>query len=268
MNKRTLLVMLVLAAVLIGGCTPKPQSNIVDLPSLPATQAPVMELPTTIVVPEGVDPSAEEEYGEGVELIGTFTQDGQQPNAVEEPSSSYAGSTPIPLNPIDMPTPTPRAPLTFTYAAYTSSRLGLTFESVAGYDVDESSGDSIILRQPETQWLDNKGVVISLSVTSVNSSYNKNDIRKDIVTKLQDMGSINYQSWRPTNPAERNLLKAPGYYADYRGVLMDGTIIRGRVHMAILPGNKLLTLHIEHPAEYNTDYIGVYTHIRNTIKTI
>ncbi|NLC32395.1 MAG: hypothetical protein GX781_03765, partial [Clostridiales bacterium] len=250
------------------GCTPKPQDNIVDLPSLPATQVPAMELPTSIIVPEGVNPAAEEEYGDDVEYIGEPSQNEQQADAGEMSSSGYAGSTPIPLNPIDMPTPTPRAPLSFTYAPYTATRLGLTFESVAGYDVDESSGDSFILRQPENQWLDDKGVVIMLSLTSVNSSYNKNDIRKDIVTRLQDMGSVNYQSWRPTNPAERNLLKAPGYYADYRGVLMDGTIIRGRVHMAVLPGNKLLTLHIEHPAEYNTDYIGVYSHIRNTIKTI
>jgi len=268
MNKRLLFLVLVLVAALLAGCTPKPQDNTIDLPSLPAAQAPTMVLPTTIVLPEGIDPSAEEDYGDGVEFIGAAAQSQAHSDTAELPSSSYAGSTPIPLNPIDMPTPTPRAPLSFTYALYSATRLGLSFESVAGYDIDDSTGDSYILREPQSQWKDNKGVVISLTLTSVTKNYNKTDVKKDIITKLKDLGTVNYQSWKPTNPAERNLLNAPGYYADYRGVLMDGTIIRGRIHMAILPGNKLLTLQIEHPGEYNTDYIGVYTHIRNTIKTI
>lgn len=268
MNKKLLMLMLVMVSVLLVGCTPKPQDNTIDLPSLPATQAPVMELPATIFLPEGIDPSAEEEYGDEVEYIGPSVDSNNQADDKDMPSSDYAGSTPIPLNPIDMPTPTPRTPLSFTYDTYTASRLGISFESVAGYEVDESLQDSFVLREPANQQKDNKGVVITLTVASVSNRYDKNDVKKDVTAKLKDLGSINYQSWRPTNPAERNLLKAPGYYADYRGVMMDGTIIRGRVHMALLPGNKLLTLHIEHPAEYNTDYIGVYTHIRNTMKTI
>lgn len=230
-----------------------------------------MVLPTTIVLPEGIDPSAEEEYGDDVEYIGAAVQaqtQSAQYDTADLPSSSFAGSTPIPLNPIDMATPTPRTALSFDYTRYTANRLGLSFESVAGYEVDETAGDSYILREPENQWKDNKGVVITLTVNNVASSYKKAEVKKDVIAKLQSLGSFNYQAWQPTNPADRSLLKAPGYYADYRGILMDGTIIRGRIHMAILPGNKLLTLHIEHPAEYNTDYIGVYSHIRNTFKTI
>jgi hypothetical protein len=49
--------------------------------------------------------------------------------------------------------------------------------------------------------------------------------------------------------------------------MFDGTIVRGRVHMALLDG-RLLTMHVSCPGWYNTDYMTVYTHIRDTLKAI
>ena len=115
-------------------------------------------------------------------------------------------------------------------------------------------------------WKDNKGVVITLSQASVSSKYNKNDVRKDLVTRLDDIGQA-YKEWQPSNTAERALLGASGYYANYRAIMMDGTIVRGRIHMALL-GNRVITLQIEHPAEYNEEYIELHSHIRSTLKEI
>lgn len=115
-------------------------------------------------------------------------------------------------------------------------------------------------------WKDNKGVVITLSQASVSSSYSKNDVRKDLVTRLDDIGQA-YKEWKPSNTAERALLNGPGYYANYRAIMMDGTIVRGRIHMALL-GNRVITLHIEHPAEYNEEYVELHSHIRSTLKEI
>ena len=59
-----------------------------------------------------------------------------------------------------------------------------------------------------------------------------------------------------------------GYYNNYRGVMSDGTIVRGRVHMAIIGNNKLLTLHITCPGWYNSSYMKIYDNIYSSIKAI
>ena len=261
MKKSCLILCLVLAAALLTGCTgntPNPLAT-----TLPAvlTQAPAMDIPTSAPLPEGLDPSAEEDVNpEYVDELSSMAD-----SAVV---SQYAGATPILLDPVDMPTPTPQPPMVFTYQTYTATNLGLSFESAAGYEVDQSQPDSFILTEPASQQKDNYSVQISLIMTTVPNTYKAADIRADLRTKMEELGRLNYQQWQPSEPAQRTLLDASGYYANYRGVRTDGTIIRGRVHMALLPNNRLLTLHITNPAAYNIDYISVFTQIRNTLKTL
>ena len=50
----------------------------------------------------------------------------------------YAGSSPIPLDPVDAPTATPRSAITFTYVTYDVTSLGLSFEAPAGWVPDDS----------------------------------------------------------------------------------------------------------------------------------
>ncbi len=262
MKKARLIPLLLVLALLVTGCGGQGSTA---TPTPPAQQSPLEEPtadPNTGTgadgLPEGYNPVDEETEGEPVE--------GFVPE--QAPAAQYAGATPILLDPIDMPTGTPRPPLTFTYAAYTATGLGLTFESVAGYTVDESTPNTYILTEPIEQMKDNHQVTITFTVSPVVASYKSADARRDLLAKVQELGQVNYKSWEPTYTAERTLLDRPGYYVNYRGVLLDDTIVRGRVHMALLPGNRLLMIHISYPGWYGDDYIGVFTHIRNTIKAI
>ncbi len=261
MKKSCLVLCLAFAAVLLTGCTGgTPSQEATTVPAV-ITQAPAMDIPTPAPLPEGLDPSAEEdvdpEYVDDFSFVSQTTE-----------TSLYAGATPITLDPIDLPTPTPQPPMVFTFQTYTARNLGLSFESVAGYEVDESQPDSYILTEPASQQKDNYSVQISLIMTTAPGNYKAADIRADLRAKMEDLGKVNYQQWQPSEPAQRTLLDASGYYANYRGVKTDGTIVRGRVHMALLPNGRLLTLHITNPANYNTDYISVFTQIRNTLKVL
>lgn len=270
--KKSILALLLIAVLALTGCagkTPDAQTT-AEPPPLPrdvVTQAPAMTVPTQAPLPENYDPSSEESYEEPVEGFTPTQGESITTTVTEQPSSQFAGATPILLNPIDVTNP-PKQALVFTYATYAATKLGLTFEAPAGYIVDDTAADVYILTQPENQVLDNYRSQFTFEITTVNANYNKTNIRQDLRTRLSEMGQSGYQSWEPSNTAERTLLNAPGYYANYRGIQTDGTIVRGRVHMALLPGNKLLTVHLSNPAEYNSDYNAVFTQLRNTLKTL
>lgn len=266
MNKRLLTIVIILAALMLTACQPKDNTQAVGEltpTSTAAVQAPPMEIPTDVPaaiagVPEGYDPASEEDEG----MITADTQ----VNAQGVPL--YAGATPIPLDPIDMPTPTPRQALTFTFASYTATKLGLTFESVAGYTVDDSQSDTYILSEPPEQQKDNFSAQFVLQTSNVTGNYSANNVKQDVRTYVTDLGKVNYKDWRLYDTAERTLMGKTGYYVNYRGVMHDGTVVRGRVHMALLDNNRLLMLHFSCPANFNSDYTKVYSHIRDTIKAI
>lgn len=266
MKKLILITALALMVLLMAGCQPK---DVVEAPANePAEsgaqlQQSPLELPAATEVIEGLpigyDPASEE--GDSVPI----------PDAQFNSSgiALHAGSTPIPLDPVDLPPPTDRPDLTFTFSTYTATNLGITFESVAGYLVDDSQPDVYILTEPMEQQKDNYSVVFTFSRTSVTNTYNLNNLRSDLRAFAADLGKVNYQEWRVSDTAERTLLGKPGYYITYRGVLPDGTIVRGRVHMALLDNNRVLSIHYTGPGEYNTDYSNnVFARIRSTLKAI
>lgn len=264
MKKIITLLSLGLAVLLLAGCTPKQETD-QPAPQTIApdqvTQAPAMAIPDPVTLPEGIDPAGEEdkdrEYVEDV-----------APAVVPTEVSQFAGATPISLNPIDMPTPTKHPPLVFNYETYTASNIGLSFEMISGYEVDATQPETYILTEPLSQQKDNYSAQFTFTVTNAPANYKVANIRTDLRAKLDELGQLDYQTWSPSSAASRTLLNAQGYYATYRGVKTDGTIVRGRVHMALLPGNKLLSIHMTDPAEYNIDYEGVFTRIRNTIKLL
>lgn len=263
MKKVLLIAVLVLTVLLVSACGQKEETppaaqtqslQIQESPLTLPTDAPVIE-----GLPEGYDPSSEEDPTVPITDV----------LANEDGTALHAGSTPIPLDPVDMPPPTERPDLTFTFATYTAANLGITFESVAGYIVDDSNPDVYILTEPPEMQKDNYSVVFTFSRNAVTNNYTMNNLRTDIRNFAADLGKVNYQEWRVSDTAERTLLGKPGYYITYRGVLFDGTIVRGRVHMALLDNNRVLSIHYTGPGEYNTDYSNnVFTRIRSTLKAL
>ena len=225
-----------------------------------ATQADALSIstPAPIDLPDGYDPGSEEggddDYQPGLDYD-------QYGNVI-----IYAGSTPIPLDPIDMPTPTPRPELTFSYISMTADRLGLKFEGPGTWDVDDSQSDVFTLTDPNT--LDNVNATLTLKITHVASSYQASNVKTDLANELSAMGQYNYTTWEASSAEKRTLAGKEGYYASYRGVYTDGTIVRGRVHMVLLDGNRLLTVTLNCPGWYNSSYVNVYTRFRNTVSIV
>lgn len=262
MKKALLLFSLALTVILVAGCAANesyPEAGTVSQQADPMTVNTATDAPARPEnsLPEGYDPASEEDGGSGYVPGAAYDTLGNQ---------IYAGATPIPLNPIDMPTPTPRPPLTFTYGDAVANNLKLSFQAPVGWQMDTSAADTLILQDPNAY--DNVNAVMTVKITSVPSAYKLADTKTEVRNMLKEIGQYNYAEWTTTELAARTLLKKDGYYANYRGVYYDGTIVRGRVMVALLDGNRIITLHMSCPAGYNEAYMGVVAHFRDTLKQV
>ncbi|MBQ7455044.1 MAG: hypothetical protein IJS53_01265 [Clostridia bacterium] len=211
---------------------------------------------STVALPADYDPASEED----VNLLpaGAYDANGNR---------IYAGATPIPIDPIDMPTPTPRAELTFTYGNYTADKLGLTFEAPVGYTITDSIANTYILTEPAASVKDNYPCVIVIEITSITKNHTMNDVSKDLAAYLQNEGK-QYDTWDTYQAATTTVMGKQAHYNNYRGVLADGTIVRGRVAMAIISDNQMLTIHVSCPGWFNSSYMKVFDQVRKTIKRV
>lgn len=176
----------------------------------------------------------------------------------------YAGSTPIPLNPVDMPSPTPRPELNFTYAVYTAGSLGVSFESPSGWQADDSQTDIFTITEPESQMHNGQQCIITISATPVNNNYSERELTSHVTQRLKDIGAVNFVEWNPSLTATRYLMGSQGVYANYSGTLANGIELAGRIQYACIE-NRLYGIEMVYPREYREDYLKVFAQIRETM---
>lgn len=267
MKKFVLLSLLLALALLLAGCGQEQQFK--ELPN--TYQQDPLSVPTDTPEPialsndyldggysfgDNYDPASEEDT--------TNFEVGAQYD--EYGNALYAGATPIPLDPIDMPTATPRPDLTFTYGAVTADKLGLQFEAPVGWMMDTSASDTVVLTDPNSY--DGFQATLTIRITDVSSDYKLADVKTEVRKVLNEVGQYNYNKWETTSLASRTLLNKDGYYANYRGEYYDGTVVRGRVMVALLDGHRIITVHMAAPGWYNTSYMNVLSHFRDKLQAL
>jgi len=283
MRKKLMLVLcLALSGALMAGCGKKPQEiypTVTQRPNMSAvnpTQAPTApsgSLDDPILPPneEDYDPASEEDtedFGGGSIFDSTFAP----PLTVETPApeptinSQYAGASPVVIDPIDKPTPTPLPALTFAMQSYDATKLHLSFEAPMGWSVDDSSNDTYILTQPTNEAIPGYQSTITVRATTVNSQFDSKDMANEVKQMLETIGASGFKSFEESRTAERTLLDKAGVYANYSGVTLDGVEVAGRVHVTCI--NKVLySVHMSYPLGYRDTYVKqVYNQFRTTVK--
>ena len=245
MKKSIVILVLVLLTVQLTGWAFAEQTDPMSVPSSSSGS----NLPT------GYDPASEEDRG-SYTGSGTYNDYGR---------SVYAGATPIPLDPIDMPTATPKPVLPpFTYGAVTADKIRLNFEAPVGRYIDTSADDAITLTDPNA--VDGFNASLTLRLYPVANTYKLADVRTDLKNTLKELGQYNFSSWSTTEMASRTLLKKDGYYADYHGTYYNGIAIYGRVMMALLDNHQIVMMHLVCSDGYfNSSYKAVVNHVRDTL---
>jgi len=179
----------------------------------------------------------------------------------------YAGSTPIPINPVDMPSPTPRPDLSYTYSTYIASTVGVTFEGPVNWAVDESQPYMFILSEPANQIKEGQQCVITLSAEPVSSNYDQRDLKTHVNQRLDTLYSSDYTDWSPSYTATRYMMGSEGVYANYSAKTYNGIEVGGRIQYVCI-NNVLYGLEIVFPQGYKDDFIDVFGEVRTTMAMI
>lgn len=287
MKKRILFVMLVVCAVILCACQKEEKKTYSNEPPA-ATQAAEQSSGGQQLTFEATPP-AEENTVTAQEISGQNFDDGTydpaseeggqeeilftEPQSVDTPAptfhSEYAGPTPVLIDPIDKPTPTPLPKLSFSYVAYEAPALHLTFQGPSGWIVDDSASDTFVLTNPDTS-MDYAATAV-IRVTPVNTNYTKRDLEKEVSASLTTIqGEGDFSKFERSKTATRSFLNKDGVgvYANYTATTKDGVKLAGRILIDCKDKN-LYILHCSYPqglAETFKD--GVFNKIRSTMKIV
>ena len=183
--------------------------------------------------------------------------------------SEYAGATPVKIDPVDKPTPTPLPKLTFSYNTYNASNLHLTFEGPAGWMVNDLAVDSYTLTNPDPS-MDYEATV-EIRTIAAGKDYTQKELIKEVKAQADTLRSTgNFQSFDASDTAARFFIDGNGVYLAYKGVLNDGqeTGVAGRIIVNTVD-KTLYILNVSYPRGLADTYAeGVYNKIRHSMKFV
>ncbi|MBQ3705723.1 MAG: hypothetical protein II888_04640 [Clostridia bacterium] len=269
-KKGMLCLLLVMCCLVLTACQEREVFD-TTLPANRATEAPTEEpaqnlFGETVVGPTDYDDGsydpASEEGGDWEEVSEAAAESTLAPVI----QSDYAGATPVIIDPIDKPTPTPLPTLSFSYVTYEAAALHMSFEGPSGWIVDDSVSDTYVLTNPDTSM--DYPAQLTVRAVPVNKTYSKNELTKEVKGMLDTLaGSGDLTGFSPSNTADRTFLGTTGVYANYTAEMKEtGAQIAGRIIVACVD-RTLYSLHVSYPRGYRDFYVdNVFDKFRHSVK--
>lgn len=275
MKKRMICLLLALCAVMVLTACQKQET----FPNQPRANAPAEQPPVSAPAAEPVQQvftagSGTPDYDSG-EYNPALEEGGQEeqiaPGSYATPAptmrSEYAGATPVIIDPIDKPTPTPLPKLKFSYVTYEASALHLSFSGPTDWIVNDSAPDTYMLTNPDPSM--DYAATVTIRVVPVNKNYTRNELVKEVKGAMDTIRSDgDFSSFDPSDTATRTFIDGNGVYMAYKGTLKDGRGVAGRVIVNCVD-KTLYIMHCSYPRSMADTFAdGVYNKIRSTMKII
>lgn len=181
--------------------------------------------------------------------------------------SEYAGATPVRIDPVDKPTPSPLPSLTFAYTTYEAPNLRLTFEGPSGWMADSSLADTYTLSYPNPA-MDYEAKAI-LRAVPVGKDYTQKELIAEVKAQADAVRSAgSFRTFEPSGTAARFFIDGNGVYIAYKGYLNDyqETGVAGRIIVNTV-NKTLYILHVSYPRGLADTFADqVYNKIRHSMK--
>ena len=215
MKKRLMLALvLILCAMLLASCGTEQRFNVGTAQQNSSAQQNQASSP----LDEEDDYVGEAEYWGGVDLP---TQAVPTKTPAPTMRSQYAGATPVVLEPIDKPTPTPVPKLTVAYTVYDAIKLGLSFEGPAGWLKDDSAADTFTIQNPNP--MVDYPATLTVRAQQVSSDYTTSELKNIVKGMLDSIASAGFENYSPSQTAGRTLLGKDGIYEILADDIADAT---------------------------------------------
>ena len=223
---------------------------------------------------------AAEEGGQDEEIILVVTAAPATPAPTM--NSEYAGATPVVIDPIDKPTPTPVPKVTFSYTTYDVNALHLSFQGPTGWVTDDSQTDTFTLTNPD-QSMDFPAQ-ITIRVLPLNKDYSEKELTKEVKGAVETLRStLGFSKFDPSNTATHHFLrtqnskgkyefiKNKAVYMSFTGTLKEGGVkVAGRVIVNCY--NKTLyimtCIYPGRDSDLRNTYEDVYRKVRDTLNIV
>lgn len=180
-------------------------------------------------------------------------------------------ATPVAVDPIDKPTPTPIPDPNYWYEAYENAGMGISFSIPGTWLLNPNTNQDTTIQfvEPKSERMEKDGYQTRLTVEKVNMglSQTASDAKDRLESTLAQLEST-FTSFTPGQPASTTIGNAKGYYCYYKAEYNDGTktySMRGRI--AIVAHEKALyQVRITTPQSWYSYYENVFRKVRNSFK--
>lgn len=185
---------------------------------------------------------------------------------VENPAA-----TPVAVDPIDKPTPTPLPEPSYWYETYSNPGMGISFSIPGTWLINPSTNQDTTIQfvEPKSEMMEKDGYQTRLTVEKVNMGLTQtaSDAKDRLESTLTQLEST-FTSFTPGQPASTTIGSAKGYYCYYKAEYNDGVKtyhMRGRI--AIVAHEKALyQVRITTPQSWYSYYENVFRKVRNSFE--
>lgn len=180
-------------------------------------------------------------------------------------------ATPVAVDPIDKPTPTPMPTPNFWYDRYDAQEMGVSFSVPLTWLLNPKYNAATTLQfvEPQTEMMDVGGYQTRITIEKVDMGLEQtgDDAQAQLKQALTELGST-FTSFTANDPAKTTFAGCPGYYCYYRGDYNDGTksyAMNGRI-VVFAKDRALYQVRLTAPRSWYTYYQYAYRKIRDSFK--
>ena len=180
-------------------------------------------------------------------------------------------ASPIPVDPIDKPTPTPMPKPNFHYDTYTNNAMGVSFSIPYTWLLNPNTNHDTTVQfvEPKSEMMEPDGYQTRVTIEKYNMGLNQTaeDARARLETVLEELGA-SFTTFTPNAVDSASFGEGKGYYCYYRADYNDGSKLyemNGRV-IVIAHEKALYQIRLTTPRNWYSYYNYIWREIRSSFR--
>ena len=180
-------------------------------------------------------------------------------------------ATPVAVDPIDKPTPTPAPTPKFVYETYENPTMGVSFSIPYTWHLNPNTNHATTVQfvEPKSEMMEQDGYQTRITIEKYNMGLEQtaSDARSRLESVLEELAP-SFTNFTPGNIDSGDFGDGKGYYCYYRAEYNDGTKnyeMNGRV-IIVAHKKALYQIRLTTPRNWYSYYNYLWRKVRSTIE--